>query len=68
MNFQFKMSKDQYETLTAVSLEHMISIVQMYIYHFNYVIVKIIPPRNDKELQLLGRAYDQARAFFNNNP
>lgn len=43
-----------------VPLELMMETVTLYIYQERGVIIRISPPRNDRELQLLGRAYDIA--------
>lgn len=48
----------------AVPLSPMISLVERYILIKKGVTVTIIPPRNDKELQLLGIAYDVAMTIF----
>jgi len=46
----------------AVSMREMIEQVQLYIYLKKGVMVKIEPPKTDKHLQLLGKAYDIAVA------
>jgi len=51
---------------STVPLAHMVNIVENYIYKRKAVTVKIINPKNDKEVQLLGIAYDIALEFYNN--
>lgn len=43
-----------------VPLAHMIAVVEFYIFRMKGVRVKIKEPENDKQLQLLGLAYDIA--------
>jgi hypothetical protein len=73
MNNRFKinMSQEQFDLLTnqnMTTMDHMIAIVRMYIFHKKHIVVNIESPRTDKDLQLLGRAYDVAYAFFSANP
>lgn len=43
-----------------IPMDLMIQVVEAHIMREKGVVVKIKPPANDKELQLLGRAYDYA--------
>lgn len=47
-----------------VPLAHMIKTVENYIYIKKQVQVKIKEPANDKELQMLGLAFDIANSYF----
>ena len=51
-----------------VPLAHMLKTVEIYIYSKKRIQVKIIPPRNDKELQMLGLAYDIVQDILYNGP
>jgi hypothetical protein len=47
----------------TIPLAHMIAVVEFYIFRYKGIRVKIKEPENDKQLQLLGIAYD----FINEN-
>lgn len=52
-------------TQSYISLDQMIIVVQSYIFRKKGVQVQITTPKNDRELQLLGFAYDVAvQEFF----
>ncbi len=51
-----------------VPLAHMIKAVEIYIYSKKGIQVTITPPRNDKELQMLGLAYDIVNDVLHNGP
>lgn len=52
-------------TTSYVPLQHMIQIAQQYILMTKGVHVIITPPKDDRELQLLGKAYDIASEKMN---
>jgi hypothetical protein len=48
-----------------VPLQYMIDTVQNHIFMMLKINVKIKPPENDKELQLLGKAFDSVQNYWN---
>lgn len=54
--------------INFIPLAQMIKVVEIYIYSKKRIQVKIIPPRNDKELQMLGLAYDIIQDILYNGP
>lgn len=46
--------------MTHIPLQQMLSVVEQYIFIRKGVQVRVIPPKDDKELQMLGLAYDIA--------
>lgn len=47
-----------------IPLAHMISVVEQYIFDKKGIRVKIKEPENDKQLQLLGLAFDIANSHY----
>jgi hypothetical protein len=47
-----------------IPLQHMISVVERYIMVRKRIVVSIEPPKTDKEVQLLGIAYDIATSHM----